>query len=146
MTKGLNAGASTLTINPKIGTNKGGLRLFGGPIESIESDIYCSSLVLESKSVKLVLITCDLGNLSINEANEVRQEVASSLKIPFLHVMLNISHSHSAPAPVVWDFSSYSPDQVDLQREYLTYFRKRVLTCAQDADKNLGLPQIEWVV
>ena len=40
------AGAARRTINPPLGTGKGGVRLFGDPIQAIESDLTATTLVL----------------------------------------------------------------------------------------------------
>ena len=107
---GLLAGAATLTINPKMGVSKGGLRLFGGPIESIESDIYMSALLLESKGTTLALLTCDLGMMSNAEGMALRAVVAEAIDLPVSNVMINISHNHSSPSSLDWQRSSDALD------------------------------------
>jgi hypothetical protein len=94
--QGLRVGAVNLTINPELGMAKGGLRLFGSPIESIDDDLYLGALVLESGGVTLCLIACDLGNSRTEEALEIRTRVANALEIPVVNVMFNLSHNHSA--------------------------------------------------
>lgn len=94
--QGLRVGAVNLTINPELGMSKGGLRLFGSPIEKIDDDLYLGAIVLESKGVTLCLIACDLGNSRTEEALEIRTRVAEALEIPVVNVMFNLSHNHSA--------------------------------------------------
>ena len=94
--QGLRAGAVNLTINPELGMAKGGLRLFGSPIEKVDDDLYLGALVLESQGVTLCLIACDLGNSRTEEALEIRSRVATALDIPVVNVMFNLSHNHSA--------------------------------------------------
>lgn len=94
--QGLRVGAVNLTINPELGMAKGGLRLFGSPIEKIDDDLYLGAIVLESKGVTLCLIACDLGNSRTEEALEIRTRVADALDIPVVNVMFNLSHNHSA--------------------------------------------------
>ena len=94
--QGLRVGAVNLTINPELGMSKGGLRLFGSPIEKVDDDLYLGAIVLESKGVTLCLIACDLGNSRTEEALEIRSRVADALEIPVVNVMFNLSHNHSA--------------------------------------------------
>jgi len=54
------AGAARRLVNPAIGTGKGGLRLFGDPIQAIESDLTATVLVLGNDETKIVLIATDL--------------------------------------------------------------------------------------
>ena len=52
----LSAGAARRAINPLLGTGKGGLRLFGSPIQAIESDLTATALVLGDGDAKVALI------------------------------------------------------------------------------------------
>ncbi|MBI3429393.1 MAG: hypothetical protein HY050_04940 [Actinobacteria bacterium] len=142
-TSGLVVGAATLTINPKMGVSKGGLRLFGGPIESIESDIYMSALVLESKGTTLALLTCDLGMMSNAEGLVLRTAVAEAINLPVANVMINISHNHSSPSSLDWQRSSDAPAQMTLMAEYTRYLRERTVECALLAKKSLKPARVE---
>ena len=140
---GLVAGAATLTINPKMGVSKGGLRLFGGPIESIESDIYMSALVLNSGGTTLALLTCDLGMMSSAEGLTLRTAVAEAIDLTVSNVMINISHNHSSPSSLDWQRSSDSPEQMILMEEYTTYLTGRIVECAVNAMNSLKPARIE---
>ena len=78
----LYAGAARRAINPLLGTGKGGLRLFGSPIQAIESDLTATALVLSDGDAKVVLIATDLCVLSMAEAARLRAGVAEALGIP----------------------------------------------------------------
>jgi hypothetical protein len=140
---GLVAGAATLTINPKMGVSKGGLRLFGGPIESIESDIWMSALILESSGTTLALLTCDLGMISNAEGLALRSAVASAINLPVSHIMINISHNHSSPSSLDWQRSSDSPEQMALMEDYAKYLTTRTVECAVAAIRTLKPARIE---
>ena len=140
---GLIAGAATLTINPKMGVSKGGLRLFGGPIESIESDIYMSALVLESKGITLALMTCDLGMMSNAEGLALRTAVGEAIDLPVSQVMINFSHNHSSPSSLDWQRSSDSPAQMAFMEEYTNYLRERTVECAVRAKETLRPARLE---
>src|SRR5580704_15467634 len=94
MSVALRAGAARRTINPALGTGKGGLRLFGDPIQAVESDLTATVLVLASGSTKVALIATDLGLVTMPEGTRLRSGVAAALEIPVSHALLNLSHNH----------------------------------------------------
>ena len=64
---GLRVGVASVNINPPMGLRKGGFRLFGEPITSIDDDIELGVAVLQSKGVTIVIIGCDLGSATREE-------------------------------------------------------------------------------
>ena len=78
----LYAGAARRAINPQLGTGKAGLRLFGSPIQAIESDLTATALVLGDGDTKVALIAIDLCMLSMAEAARLRAAVAEALGTP----------------------------------------------------------------
>lgn len=98
MTHVLTAGAARRTINPPLGTGKAGLRLFGSPIQAFESDLTATVLVLDDRGTKVAIVATDLCVMSLAEADRLRATVATALGISTAHVLLNLSHNHSAPA------------------------------------------------
>jgi len=55
----LDAGAARRAINPQLGTGKAGLRLFGSPIQAIESDLTATALVLGDGDTKVAVIAIE---------------------------------------------------------------------------------------
>ena len=94
---GLRVGAASININPPLGLRKGGFRLFGEPITSVDDDIELGVVVLQSKGVTIAIIGCDLGSATREESHEFRDTVAEILKIDRANVLFNLSHNHSAP-------------------------------------------------
>ena len=94
----LYAGAARRTINPLLGTGKAGLRLFGSPIQAIESDLTATALVLGDGDTKVALIATDLCVLEHGRGRAAARRVADALGVPVSHVLLNLSHNHSSPA------------------------------------------------
>src|SRR5262245_57158431 len=108
----LYAGAARRIINPPLGIDKVGFRLFGGPVQAIESDLTATCLVLSDGKTKLAIFGIDLSLVGIDlslynqrPAQELRVAVAQALGIPISHVLLNTSHTHSSPA-----MPEYMPD------------------------------------
>ena len=64
MSSTLYAGVARRVINPEIGTAMGGLRLFGSPIQAIESDLTGTVLVLSNQTTKVAIAALDLAVLS----------------------------------------------------------------------------------
>jgi len=94
---GLRVGASSININPPMGLRKGGFRLFGEPISSVDDDIELGVAVVQSGGTTVAVIVCDLANPTVAEANEFRDLVAGVVGVPRSHVLFNVSHNHSAP-------------------------------------------------
>jgi hypothetical protein len=94
----LRVGAASINISPPLGLRKGGFRLFGEPISSIDAELELGVAVLQSKGVTIAVIGCDLSSATTEEANEFRDTVADILKIERASVLFNVSHNHSAPA------------------------------------------------
>ncbi len=131
-TNTLNAGIARQIINPPLGINKAGLRLFADPIQAIESDLTATVLVLRSGDVKVAIIACDLVVIPTETAYEIRQQVGEAIGVPPSHVMLNFSHNHSSPALPGWTVDS--PDQARLKSNYQEKLFQWLVDAAQEAD------------
>jgi len=130
----LRAGAAARTINPPIGIGKIGGRLFGDPVQAIESDLIASALVLQGADGKVVILAVDLCTVDSYLADRLRAGVAERLDVPVSHVLLNESHNHSAPA-----LPGYYPDwyDPDLKQEYLASLERRLVEAVMEADGRL---------
>jgi neutral ceramidase len=134
VSEGLKAGAARSIINPKLGTMKIGGRLFGEPIQAIESDLTATALVLAGRGTKVVIVALDLCTVSSFIADELRAEIAPRLDISSSNVLINESHAHSAPA-----LPGYYPDDYGamFRDDYYASLRGRVLSAVVAADRNL---------
>lgn len=133
MSNMLFAGAARQLINPPLGIGKIGTRLFGDPIQAVESDLTATALVLANRETKIVILALDLCTVATATANQLRGQVAQALGIPMSHVLLNLSHNHSAPA-----LPGYMPDDFEPQfkKEYLRKLERWLVHVAQAADRN----------
>jgi hypothetical protein len=130
----LQAGAARRVINPPLGIGKIGGRLFGDPIQAIETDLTASALVLQGADSKVVILAVDLCAVDSHLADRLRARVAEPLGIPLSHVLLNESHNHSAPALPGYYPDSYDPD---FKTEYLSRLERRLVEAAVEADGRL---------
>ncbi len=135
MSKILYAGVARRIINPMIGIRKAGLRLFGDPIQAIESDLTATVLVLSDGDTRVVIIGTDLITMTPDEAGELRAGVAQALGISNLDVMLNLSHNHSAPA--LPQYMSDSPEQIRLKERYKGNLKRWLIEAATEANQNI---------
>jgi len=130
----LRAGAARRIINPPVGIGKIGGRLFGDPIQAIESDLTASAVVLEGAHSKVIILAVDLCTVDSRLADRLRAGVAEALGIPPSRVLLNESHTHSAPALPGYYPDSYDPD---FKTEYLSRLERRLVEAAVEADSRL---------
>ena len=68
MADSLRAGAARRTINPQLGLNRPGLRLFADPIQAIESDLTATAVVISDGDTKVVIVALDLMVCSVSFA------------------------------------------------------------------------------
>ena len=133
----LYAGAARRAINPQLGTGKAGLRLFGSPIQAIESDLTATVLVLGDGDTKVALIAADLCVISMAEGGRLRSAVAEALGTPLSHVLLNLSHNHSAPALPEFMSMTDSEEDVPFRVRYERDLQRWLVEAALEADSRL---------
>ncbi len=131
----LYAGVARRIINPPLGINKAGLRLFADPIQAVESDLTATVLVLSSRETKIAIIACDLIVIPTVTAFEARRLVGEAIGTPPSHVLLNFSHNHSSPALPGWTVDP--PDQARRKANYQKKLCGWLVDAAQEADQKL---------
>ena len=129
----LYAGAARRAINPELGTGMPGLRLFGAPIQAIESDLTATVLVLGDGDGKVALIGVDLCITSVAEAERLRAAVAEALGTPVSHVLLNLSHVHSSPALPEFMAMTDSAEDIPFRTRYERDLRRWLVEAAIEA-------------
>ena len=73
------AGVKRVNINPPIGIKRPGIRLFADPIQSIESDLTVTALVLEHNGNKIAIIACDLALIPIEDDKKWREIIGKEI-------------------------------------------------------------------
>src|SRR6185295_17476502 len=142
MTGTLHAGAARRVVNPPLGTRQTGFRLFGNPVQAVESDLTATSLVLADGATKVVVIGIDLSIVGIDlslraqrPAQPMRLAVAEALGVPVAHVLLNTSHTHAGVA--LPDYMPDTPEQMRLKERYRDFLAAALVAVAVDADARL---------
>ncbi len=73
----------------------------GKPYTGIEDSLYVHALVLNDGKDKAVIISWDLVDAGESATDEARKAISKDLGIPVGRILVNASHTHSAPwAPV----------------------------------------------
>jgi hypothetical protein len=129
----LEAGAARRVINPPLGIGKGGLRLFGDPIQAIESDLTATVLVVADGTATVAVIAMDLCTMTRDEARGLRAAVGEALDTPISHVLLNLSHNHSSPT-LPWHQSMIdTPAELAVRERYERDLTRRLVEAALEA-------------
>ena len=92
----LHAGATRGTINPPLGIKRAGPRIFADPIQTVESDLTTTALVLSDPTTRLVIVALDLGLMSLPVITDLRGRITRAVGTPASHVVVNLSHTHSS--------------------------------------------------
>lgn len=90
----LRAGAARADITPETAVLNW---VNGKPYGTVLDPLCVQALVLEQDGAKAVLLRYDLTGISESLREEVRQAVGAALALPGENILLNASHSHSAP-------------------------------------------------
>ena len=98
----IHAGVERVNINPPIGIKRPGIRLFSEPIQSIESDLTATALVLHYNDTKIAILACDLAFIPIQVDKILRENIGKEIGTTRSHIMINCSHTHSGPAFPSW--------------------------------------------
>lgn len=73
----------------------------GKPYGEVLDRLFVHALLLDDGATKAVVVRWDLVDVSESARDEVRRVVGAALAMPGEHIMVNASHTHSAPwAPV----------------------------------------------
>jgi len=138
----LHAGVARRAVNPPLGTRQTGFRLFGNPVQAIESDLTATALVLGDGTTRVVVIAIDLSIVGIDlslrglrPAQEMRVRVAEALGIPVDHVLLSTSHAHSGVA--LPDYMPDTPEQLVLKERFRQTLIAGLVEAAVEADAKL---------
>lgn len=133
MARTLLAGAARRTINPRLGTGKGGLRLFGDPVQAIESDLTATALVVGDGEMRVAVIAIDLCVISVGESTAMRTAVADALDVPVANVLLNLSHNHSSPALSGFMWMTDLPEEAAMRERYREELERALVEVAVEA-------------
>ena len=124
------AGAAAVDITLKESIWLAGYSDRTQPSQSVRQPIHTKALALKDDAGTVsVVITMDLVGVQRDLAEQVARRAASELRLPRERLIFNASHTHSAP--VVGDFSMYSP----IMGRYLEGQKEAIGRYAQELPK-----------
>src|SRR5258708_34206324 len=98
MANPLSAGVGRTIINPPLGIKTVGFTSREGVVEAIESDLTATTLVLTDEDTRVAIVAVDLCIAPLEMVRDWRRQVAAAIGTVEANVLINLSHSHSAPA------------------------------------------------
>lgn len=138
----LRVGAARADITPSVEVRNW---VSGKPYGVVHDPLAVQALVLEDGRTKAVLLRWDLTDISESLRDEVRARVGRALGIPGGQILLNASHTHSAPwAPVYAGGhrgrerdSWWAIRHMPAQNDYPPYraWMERLLAAAEEASR-----------
>ena len=98
--------------------------------------LYAQILLFERRTVRCCLIAIDSLGFTTALSDELRSKAAAALKTDASNIMLNFSHTHSAPAPL---------SNLNGQR-YFMLVCERIGACLKDAISKLTPCRAAWTI
>lgn len=130
------AACAEVDITPQYQTTLVGRYRPGGSAGVLHR-LWAQVLLLEAGGDSHCLIAIDSLGLTVPLANTIRRQAAAALGAPVSHVMINFSHTHSAPAP--------TPDALNGER-YFDFLCRQVAACVAQARGNLRPCKAGWAL
>ncbi|MCC6179774.1 MAG: hypothetical protein IT305_31055 [Chloroflexi bacterium] len=125
------AGAARTSIAPPLGIRTMGFSSRVDVVRSIQEDLTATTLVLANDETTLAIVALDICLLPISRADVLRRRIGEAIGAPAQHVLINFSHTHSAPAFPGWQ--PEPPDQQQLQEDYWALLTERTVESAARA-------------
>ena len=122
----LKAGIARADITPEIGLNLTGYAVREGMPKTVDEALSLTVLALREEDQTILIVAADLCLIDVPSGYELRRACAEAAGIASSHVLVNLSHSHSAPG--IGSYAEFDPpDQQALRAEY---WRKLLLSAA----------------
>src|SRR4051794_15877266 len=106
-----------------------------GFVESIAEELTATSLVLANEQTALAIVALDICLLPVARADVLRRRIGEAIGAPAANVLVNFSHTHSAPAFPGWQ--PEPPDQARLQEQYWEHLLAQAVESATQAKARL---------
>ncbi len=124
----LQVGYGEKIISPPLGLDLAGYGFYlDRKAESVLDDLKARALVLRSAGRSLVLISCDIIGLAVDDADAIRTAIAAAHHVPTANVLLASTHTHSGPA------TQPMPGLGDVDAAYMKRLRNLIVEAADAA-------------
>jgi neutral ceramidase len=135
------AGLAAVNTTPQMPVRLAGYAARVKPSESVDQDIYATALALkDAQDHRAVLVTLDLCTMPANVGRAMRDRIMEKTKLDSAHVVVSLSHSHSAP--VVSLGSSDGTPGANV--EYTKWLIDRAAEAAEQALAKLAPAKLSW--
>lgn len=148
----LRVGASSATINPKIGNFIAGDKQ-NRRFTRVHDDLYAKAVVISAEKEHLAILTLDCIGLLYPDVVKIRMKVASLCNFPPSRIVVSSTHTHSGPDVVgIWgqDFSQSGVDEAYMEfliataaQQIKQAFENQINAKAITAETSFGLPWVE---
>jgi len=130
----LKAGIARADITPEIGLNLTGYAVREGMPKTVDEALSLTVLALREEDQTILIVAADLCLIDVPSGYELRRACAEAAGIASSHVLVNLSHSHSAPG--IGSYAEFDPpDQQALRTEY---WRKLLISAADAVRRALS--------
>ena len=128
----LTAGVGRTNITPPIDMRFLGYILRIEPALGIDSELYCTALVLADEQAKVAIVDCDLAVFTIARADELRRQIGEAIGTPASHVLLGYTHTHNGPLVEGGRLMQHTP----VEASYIANLASYLVGAAKIADRN----------
>ncbi len=139
------AGLAAVDITPKDPVPMGGYAYRTAPFEAVEAPLFAKALALEdSTGARAILITADLLGFTRERSERIAARLHASDSIPRKNILINASHTHSAPLVSGSMLLSAPPQMRSRMNAYIQSMEDKVVDVAQRAIRQMAPARLSW--
>ncbi|NLO39884.1 MAG: alkaline ceramidase [Ruminiclostridium sp.] len=131
------AAFSQIDITPEFQTSLVGFYRPDSRSQGVQHRLYAQTILFQTKNESFCLITIDNLGLTIPLARIVRTKVSKILNTDISHVMLNFSHTHSAPEPTPYALNG---------EKYFDFLCVQIVQCVITAKEKISPCKVSWAL
>jgi len=121
-------GCGERTITPPLGVDLSGYGFYlGRRAGSVLDDLKARAVLLRSGDRALLLMSCDIIGFTVEEADDIRADIAAAIGLPRRDILLAATHTHCGPATMPM------PGLGDVDAGYMKRLRTLIIEAAGEA-------------
>ena len=109
----------------------------GRQADAVLDDLKVRAVFVESDE-RALLVSADLIGLSVDFCDRLREEIASRFNLPFTHILISCTHTHSGPATVPLRGMG------QVSAPYLKSVQEKILRATERAFAGREKKQLRW--
>ncbi len=131
------AAFSQIDITPDFQTELIGCFRADNRSQGVLHRLFAQTVLFQKENETFCIIAIDNLGLTLKLSNIIRSSVASQLSTDISHVMLNFSHTHSAPEPTEYALNG---------KRYFNFLCDKIIECVGIAKQNFLFCKIAWAL